>query len=188
HIVPGAIALMTWIFPALLSSFALVREKEQGTVLQLYASSITALELVLGKAAAYFVVGMVEAAIVIAGGLIIFGIPFVGNLVFFVICTMLYVLSGVLFGLWAGSRANNQMAAVQICATVGFLGSMLLSGFIYPIRNITYPISLLANFVPARYYIEAARDAFVRGGSWLPPRDVPAFFLFFYIFFFCSPS
>jgi ABC-2 type transport system permease protein len=177
HIVPGSIALLTWIFPALLSAFALVREKEQGTILQLYASSITALELVLGKAVAYFVIGMVEASIVILGGLIIFGIPFVGNLIFFVICTMLYVLTGVLFGLWAGSRADNLMAAVQICATVGFLGSMLLSGFIYPIRNITYPISLLSNIVPARYYIEATRDAFVRGGSWLAHWYVPVFLL-----------
>ena len=154
-----------------------MREKEQGTVLQLYASSITALELVVGKAAAYFAVGMVEAAIVIVGGMIIFGIPFVGNFILFVICTMLYVLTGVLFGLWAGSRASNQMAAVQICATVGFLGSMLLSGFIYPIRNITYPVSLLANLVPARYYIEAARDAFVRGGSWISHWYIPVFLL-----------
>jgi ABC-2 type transport system permease protein len=177
HIVPGAVALMTWIFPALLSAFALVREKEQGTVLQLYASSITSLELVLGKAMAYILVGMIEAAIVITGGLIIFKVPFVGDMISFVICTLLYVSSGVLFGLWAGSRAHNQMAAVQICATIGFLSSMLLSGFIYPIRNITYPISLISNIVPARYYIEAARDAFVRGGAWTTHWYIPAFLL-----------
>ncbi|MBX9690210.1 MAG: ABC transporter permease, partial [Candidatus Obscuribacterales bacterium] len=57
HIVPGAIALVTWIFPALLAAFAMVREKEQGTILQLYASSISAFELVLGKSIAYFIIG-----------------------------------------------------------------------------------------------------------------------------------
>jgi ABC-2 type transport system permease protein len=177
QIVPGAIALLTWIFPALLSAFALVREKEQGTVLQLYASSITAAELIIGKALAYLWIGMVESAIVILGGLLIFHIPFVGNFIAFTICSVLFVLTGVLFGLWAGSRANNQMAAVQICAMVGFLSSMLLSGFIYPIRNITYPISLFSNFVPARYYIEATRDAFVRGGSWTAHWYIPVFLL-----------
>lgn len=166
HIVPGAIALVTWIFPALLAAFAMVREKEQGTILQLYASSITAFELILGKAIAYFCIGMAVSAIVILESFIVFQVPFVGNPLAFFICTVLYVASGVVFGTWAGTRANNQMAAVQICAMVGFLGSMLLSGFIYPIRNITYPISLISNVVAARYYIEAARDAFVRGGSW----------------------
>ncbi|MBY0357903.1 MAG: ABC transporter permease [Candidatus Obscuribacterales bacterium] len=178
YIVPGAIALMTWIFPALLSAFAFVREKEQGTVLQLYASSITAEELVLGKTIAYFLIGMVEALLVIAGGILIFHVPFVGDPFFYALSTMLYVSSGVLFGMWAGSRASNQMAAMQICSTVGFLSAMLLSGFIYPIRNITYPISLLSNIVPARYYIEAARDAFVRAGSWSAHWYVPVFLLF----------
>jgi len=177
HIVPGAIALTTWIFPALLSAFALVREKEQGTVLQLYASSISAFELILGKTMAYVLVAMVEAAIVIIGGLVIFKIPFVGDFSTFMLSTLLFVSSGVLFGLWGGSLAHNQMAAVQICAMVGFLSTMLLSGFIYPIRNITYPISLLSSIVPATYYIDATRDAFVRGGPWTSHWYIPVFLL-----------
>lgn len=183
HIVPGAVALVTWIFPALLSAFAMVREKEQGTILQLYASSITAFELILGKAIAYFCIGILESALVITEAMIVFGIPFIGNPIAFFIYTVLYVSSGIVFGLWAGTRATNQMAAVQICAMVGFLGSMLLSGFIYPIRNITYPVSLLSNVVAARYYIEAARDAFVRGGDWTAHWYVPVFLLLITAFF-----
>lgn len=183
HIVPGAIALVTWIFPALLSAFAMVREKEQGTILQLYASSITAFELILGKAIAYFCVGFAESMLVVAEGMAVFGITFVGNPFAFLFCTVLYVASGVVFGIWAGSRATNQMAAMQICGMAGFLGSMLLSGFIYPIRNITYPVSLLSNIVAARYYMEASRDAFVRGGSiwahWYIPLALLAITLFF---------
>lgn len=185
HIVPGAIALVTWIFPALLSAFAMVREKEQGTILQLYASSITAFELIVGKAIAYFCIGMAESALIIFQALTIFQLPFVGNPPAFFLCTVLYVSSGVVFGLWAGTRAGNQMAAVQICAMVGFLGSMLLSGFIYPIRNITYPISILSNVVAARYYIEASRDAFVRGGDplahWYVPLNLLGIGLFFFL-------
>lgn len=175
HIVPGAAALVIWVFPALLASFAMVREKEQGTILQIYASSITAFELLLGKAIAYFLIGMVEALIIIISALTVFQLPITGNIIAFLIFTMLYVSSGVIFGLWAGTRASNQMAAVQICAMVGFLGSMLLSGFIYPVRNITYPISLLSNIVSARYYIEAARDFFVRGGDWTAHWYIPVF-------------
>lgn len=173
HIVPGAIALVTWIFPALLSAFAMVREKEQGTILQLYASSISSFELVLGKAMAYWLIGVLEAALIVGESILVFNLPFIGNPFLFAIYTMLYVLSGVLFGLWAGTRATNQMAAVQICAMVGFLGSMLLSGFMYPIRNITYPVSILSNVVAARYFIEASRDAFVRGGDFSAHWYIP---------------
>lgn len=184
YIVPGAIAIVIWIFPALLSAFAMVREKEQGTILQLYASSITSFELILGKAIAYFCIGFIEACIVIGEALLVFHVPFVGNFFAFFLCTVLYLASGVVFGLWAGTRATNQMAAVQICAMVGFLGSMLLSGFVYPIRNITYPVNLLSYVVAARYYIEAARDAFVRGGSpfahWYIPAVLAGLTLFFF--------
>jgi len=166
HIVPGAMALVLWIFPALLSSLTLAREKEQGTILQIYASNLTSLEFISGKAIAYLGVGLIEACLLVMAAVIVFGLRFQANLLPFILSTILYVLSGVLFGLFAGTRAHTQMAAVQIVANLGFLGSMLLSGFIYPIRNIAYPLSLLANVVPSMYYILVTRNEFVRGGPW----------------------
>jgi ABC-2 type transport system permease protein len=65
-----------------------------------------------------------------------------------------------------GTRTNNQNAAVQGVSLVGFLTALLLSGFIYPLSNIPFPLSLLPNVIPARYFIEIARDAYVRGTGW----------------------
>jgi ABC-2 type transport system permease protein len=71
-----------------------------------------------------------------------------------------------MFGLLIGARSSNQNAAVQQVSLIGFLTAFLLSGFIYPLSNIPYPLSLLPNVVPARYYIEVMRDTFVRGIGW----------------------
>jgi ABC-2 type transport system permease protein len=71
-----------------------------------------------------------------------------------------------MFGLLVGVRSNNQNSAVQIISLVGFITSLLLSGFIYPLSNIPFPLSLVTNVVPARYYIDITRDAFLRGTGW----------------------
>jgi ABC-2 type transport system permease protein len=173
YIVPGAIALVLWIFPSLLSALAMAREKEQGTILQLFASGITSVELILGKALAYLIVGIAEAAVLILVAMLVFGITYVGNVPFFILSTVLYLLAAALFGQLCGARAATQTAAVQIVATAGFTTAMLLSGFIYPVRNIVFPFSLLSNAVPAYYYIDACRYAFVRGGDATAHWHIP---------------
>lgn len=179
YIVPGAMALLLWVFPAILSTIALAREHEQGTILQVYASNLTAAEFMAGKAIAYILVGLGEAVCLIATGILVFQLEFKGGFIEFFICTVLFVSNSILFGLWAGVRANNQMAAIQIVANIGFLATMLLSGFIYPVRNIIYPLSLATYGVPAMYYVLVCRNEFVRGGSWWGLWYAPLFFAAF---------
>lgn len=163
YIVPGTIALVLWIFPSLLSGISLAREKEQGTVLQLYASSMTSFELISGKLIAYVGVALIEAIIVLISCYVLFGVWFVSEPISFSINLILFTACAVNFGLLAGAVATTQNAAVQLVATFGFTTTLLLSGFIYPIRNIVYPLSLVSYIVPARYFVESCRDTFVRG-------------------------
>jgi ABC-2 type transport system permease protein len=166
YIVPGTCAVILWIYPSLLAALAMVREKEQGTIVQVYASNLSATELILGKALAYLLIGLSEAAIVITISAILFRLWFAGDPTPLIIGTPLYILAATLFGLMLGTRASNQTAAVQGVALVGFLAALLLSGFIYPISNIPFPLSFISTIVPARYYIIIIRDAFVRGTGW----------------------
>jgi ABC-2 type transport system permease protein len=184
YVVPGTLGLLLWIYPSLLSSLAMVREKESGTILQAYASSITAQELIGGKALAYLLIGLGEAFFVCFLGMICFSLPFVGDPTPFMLCTVLFILTSVLFGLLVGTRANSQSTAVQGVATVGFTTALLLSGFLYPLRNITYPLSLVSNIIPARYFVQLSRDAFVRGGGWASEWYFPFIFLLFCAFLF----
>ncbi|MBF2051490.1 MAG: ABC transporter permease [Elainella sp. C42_A2020_010] len=167
YIVPGTCAVILWIYPSLLSSIAMVREKEQGTIIQVYASSLSAEELILGKGLAYLIVGLGIAAVVISISVIIFGLRFAGDPTPFLISTPIFVASATMFGLMVGTRVPNVTTAVQAVATTGFLTALLLSGFIYPLSNIPFPLSLISNIIPTRYFIPIIRDGFVRGTGWL---------------------
>jgi ABC-2 type transport system permease protein len=165
-IVPGLYAVILWIYPSLLTAIAMVREKEKGTILQVYASSLTATELLLGKAIAYLLIGIVEALFVMGFGSLIWQLSFAGDPTPLFIGTLVFLADSVMFGLFIGVRTGNQNSAVQAVALIGFLTALLLSGFIYPLSNIPFPLSLVSNIVPARYYIEITRDAYVRGTGW----------------------
>lgn len=166
YIVPGVYAVVLWIFPSLLAAIAMVREKERQTILQVYASSMSASELVLGKGLAYLIISMGIAILVMGLGSLVFGVGLAGDPTPLLVATPLYLWASVMFGLMLGTRTSNQNAAVQGVSLVGFLTALLLSGFIYPLSNIPFPLSLITNVIPARYFIEISRDAYVRGVGW----------------------
>jgi ABC-2 type transport system permease protein len=145
--VPGVYAVVLWVFPALLAAIAMVREKEKGTILQVYASSLSSTEYILGKALAYIIVGLSMAFFIITLGTLIFGLSLAGDLMPLLISTPVFLGASVMFGLLIGARSNNQNAAVQQVSLIGFLTAFLLSGFIYPLSNIPFPLSLLPNMV-----------------------------------------
>jgi ABC-2 type transport system permease protein len=167
YIVPGIFGVILWVFPSMLAGIALVREKEEGTVAPLYASDLSSTEWLLGKELAYLLIGLGEAAIVMTVAALLFGLRFRGDPTTLLVGTVIYLAASVAFGLFVGARASNQTGAVQGTAIAGFLTALLLSGFIYRIDNIPFPLSLVSKVIPARYFIEIARDVFVRGTGWM---------------------
>lgn len=165
YVAPGATAVILWIFPCLLAALAMSREKEQGTILQLYASSMSSFELICGKVLAYVIIAGLQAALVIGMAVFLFKLSIVGDALTYFVSLLAFLTCAVLFGTFAGTRATSQSAAVQTVATTGFTTALLLSGFLYPLRNITYPLSLISNVVPARYFVELSRNVFVRGSD-----------------------
>ncbi|MBW4563544.1 MAG: ABC transporter permease [Mojavia pulchra JT2-VF2] len=166
YIVPGVYAVILWIYPSLLTAVAMVREKEKGTILQVYASSLSAEELLLGKGLAYLIIGIIEAILIMIMSSLIWQLTLVNEPTPLLLGTLVFLIDSIMFGLLIGVRAANQNSAVQAVALLGFLTALLLSGFIYPISNIPFPLSLFSYIVPARYYIEITRDAYVRGTGW----------------------
>jgi ABC-2 type transport system permease protein len=184
YVVPGALAVVLWIFPSLLAALAMVREKETGTILQVYASSITAVEFLAGKILAYLIVATTMAAFLILIANILFNMWFVGDPSPYIIGLLFFLLSSVSFGTMIGAVTNTQSSAVQAVATGGFTTALLLSGYLYPIRNIVYPLSLLTIVVPTRWFVQLSRDSFVRGGSWAYDWYLPLFLLIGGVVFF----
>jgi len=184
HIVPGIFGVILWVFPSMLAAICLVREKEQGTIVQVYASDLSATDWLLGKELAYVLVALGEAILATIVSMTLFGLRFRGDPSTLVVGLGVYLAAAVAFGLFVGARATNQTAAVQGTAIVGFLTAILLSGFIYRLENVPFPISLLSNVIPARYFIQITRDVFVRGtgwpGIWHAPLIIGLIGLFFF--------
>jgi len=163
---PGVLAFGMTMFPTLLAALALAREGDLKTILQVYVSSITALEYLLGKVIAYTIVAWAEW---VAGMIILFagfGLSLAGDPTPLLVTTFFYLLCTTCMGAMLGAAIPNQAAAIQAAQLSGFLTAFLLSGYIFPVENIPQPLRFLSNFVPMRYYLNAIRDAFLRGGGW----------------------
>jgi len=167
YIGPGAIALSITLFPALLAGLAMAREQEQGTILQVYASSLTGMEYLLGKATAFWLVGMAEVLLVNLEAWLILGLRFAGDPTPMIVGSGLYIACGVLWGIFLGAGISKQSAVIQAVAFTVFLLSLQFSGYIYPVSNIPAGLRWLSNLVPARHYIVLTRDAFTRGVGWM---------------------
>ncbi|HLJ30249.1 MAG TPA: ABC transporter permease [Candidatus Angelobacter sp.] len=163
---PGIFVLGLSMFPPLLAALAMAREGEQKTILQVYVSSISAHEFLLGKILAFMIVAMAEWVIMMVFLLTYFGLTLAGDPTPFFIATILYVFCVAAFGTMVGATIPNQAAALQAVAFGGFLLVNLLSGLIFPIENIPAGLRWISNIVWGRYYIEIVRDALLQGGGW----------------------
>lgn len=173
YIGPAIFAVGLALFPPLLAALAMSREGEQKTILQVYVASIHAHEYLLGKIIAYMLVAVAEWVLTLALALPMFGLWFKGDPTVFLISSALYLFCNVCFGAMAGASIPNQAAAIQAVQNVCFLLSFLLSGFVFPIANIPSWLRWISDLVPARYFVEVARDVFVRGGGWSATWHVP---------------
>jgi ABC-2 type transport system permease protein len=163
---PGIFVLGISMFPPLLAGLAMARESEQKTILQVYVSSISAHEFLLGKIAAFTAVALAECLLMLAVLFTYFGLRLAGDPTPFIVATVLYTFCVASFGTMVGAAIPSQVAAMQIVALGGFLLVFLLSGLIFPIENIPAGLRWISNFIWGRYYIEIVRDALLQGGGW----------------------
>jgi len=163
---PGFMVLGLAIFPPVLAALAISREAEQQTILQVYVSSISAHEFLLGKILAGMVTGLIQCLLSVVLLVTLFGLRLAGDPTPLIVGSVLFVFCVVAFGSLVGAAIPNQAAAVQAVALGGYLLSFLLSGLIFPIENIPDALRWVSSFVQARYYIVVVRDAFLQGGGW----------------------
>jgi ABC-2 type transport system permease protein len=163
---PGIFVLCMSLFPPLLATLASAKEGEQKTILQVYVSSISAHEFLLGKILTFMIVAGAECLVLLTLLFTYFGLSFAGDPTPFIAATILYAFCVSSFGTLIGAAIPSQVAAMQTVALFGFLLVFMLSGLIFPIQNIPVQIRWLSNFVWGRYYIDVVRDALLQGGGW----------------------
>jgi ABC-2 type transport system permease protein len=163
---PGIFVLGISMFPPLLAALAMSKEGEQKTILQVYVSSISATEFLLGKIFAFLVIALAEWALSLLLLVTYFGLHLVGDPTPFLVSTVLYAFCVASFGTLLGAAIPSQAASIQAVALGGFLLVFLLSGLIFPVSNIPVQLRWISGIVWGRYYIEIVRDALLEGGGW----------------------
>jgi len=162
-IVPGLFGVILMALPPLLSALAIVREKERGSIQQIFVSPIRPLELIVGKLIPYAVIAFLEMIIMLAGGILWFGVPFRGNLLLFLAASILYVFCTVGIGLLISTLTRSQVTAGLLAIVLTVMPSMLFSGFIFPIHTMPTPMQVYANIFPTRYFIDISRALALKG-------------------------
>jgi ABC-2 type transport system permease protein len=163
---PGIFVLALSLFPPLLATLATAKEGEQMTILQVYVSSISAHEFLLGKILTFMIVSFAECILLMTLLFTYFGLSFAGDPTPFFVAAVLYAFCVGSFGTFVGAAIPNQAAAMQAVMLGGFLLVFMLSGLIFPLQNIPSQIRWLSNFVWGRYFIDIVRDALLEGGGW----------------------
>ncbi len=162
-IVPGLIAVIMSIISAMLTSLTIAREWERGTMEQLAATPATRVEVVLGKLLPYLGVGMVDVAVTTALGLMLFAVPFRGDVLLFVVLSFLFLAGALGLGVFISAIAKSQMLATQIAMVATFLPAFLISGFMFAIDVMPPPLQAVSAIVPARYFLVVTRGIFLKG-------------------------
>ncbi len=163
---PGLVGIILQLVTLFLTSFAIVRERELGTLEQLFVTPVGRMGLLLGKLLPYAMLGFVEMLIVTSVMIYGFGVPINGSITLLLVLSMLFMVCSLGLGLLVSTVARTQLEAVQF-AFVIMLPSVLLSGFMFPRSEMPLPIYLVTFAIPATYFIEILRGIVLRGADAL---------------------
>ena len=162
-IIPGLTGVIMMAICTQMTALSVSREKETGTLEQLISTPISSMELLVGKLLPYVAVGLVDLALVMGAGVLIFGVPFRGSYLSLLLISLIFLTGTLSWGLFVSVISKSQLQASQIAVLSAFLPSFLLSGFIYPIENMPMPLQVITYIVPARYFVEILKGLFLQG-------------------------
>lgn len=162
-IVPGVLALVMSVIGAFLTSLTIAREWERGSMEQLISTPVSAMEIMLGKLAPYFVLGMFDVAVCAFIAIRWFHVPFRGSFLTLAISSALFMIVVLALGFLISVVAKNQFAASQIALIITFLPAFLLSGFLFAIEQMPIVLQWITRIIPARYYVSVLKKIFLKG-------------------------
>lgn len=162
--VPGLVGIILQLVTLFLTSFAVVREREAGTLEQLFVTPVSRAGLLLGKLLPYALVGLVEVMIVLTVMIYVFGVPVRGSMLLLIALSSLFIVCSLGLGLLVSTVAKTQVEAMQF-AFIIMLPSVLLSGFMFPRSEMPTPIYWLSYAIPVTYFIEILRGVVLRAAD-----------------------
>lgn len=163
NFVPGIMGLVLMLICAMMTSLAIVKEKEQGTMEILLVSPIKPFTIVIAKAIPYFVIAFVDVALILLLSYFMMQVPIVGSLALVLLLCTLFTLAALSLGMLISSMVKTQQAAMMVSGVGLMLPTLLLSGLIFPIENMPLLLRAVSNVIPAKWFIIAIKDVMIKG-------------------------
>lgn len=155
--------LILMLICAMMTSISIVREKEMGTMEVLLVSPVKSLFIILSKAVPYFVLSFINLTTILLLSVFVLHVPIAGSLFALVIVSLIFIFVSLALGLLISSITHTQVAAMLVSGLVLMMPTMLLSGMIFPIESMPLVLRLIADVLPARWYIQAVRKIMIEG-------------------------
>jgi ABC-2 type transport system permease protein len=162
---PGLTAVLLLNVTTFLTAFSIVREKERGTLEQLFVTPVRPMGLLLGKLLPYLVIGFFELLMILTAMRFIFSVPIHGSVFLLAFLSLPYIFVSLSLGILISSKATTQAQAMQL-AFLTILPSIFFSGYIFPRETMPKFFFYLSSFVPATYFINITRGIILRGAGW----------------------
>lgn len=161
--VPGVMVIILMLISAMMTSIAITREKELGTMEVLLVSPVRAVFVIIGKVIPYFLLGMLIAGILLAMGNLIFAMPVRGSYLLLFGEMVLFVMTSLALGILISTRTDSQMVAMMISLIVLMMPTILLSGFIFPIESMPKPLQYISHILPGKWFLIILKNIMLKG-------------------------
>ncbi|HFA50729.1 MAG TPA: ABC transporter permease [Bacteroidetes bacterium] len=172
NFVPGVIAMILMLISAMMTSLTIAREKETGTMDLLLVSPLPPLLIILGKVVPYTVLSFLNAVMILVMGFYVFHVPVLGSLPLLLGICLLYLAVALALGVLISTKSETQQAAMMSSLFALMLPTMLLSGFIFPIKSMPALLQHISSIIPATYFIDLLKSVMLKGNDlsfiWQP--------------------
>lgn len=166
YLVPGLMVLILTLIGAFLTSLLIAREWERGTLESLFVTPVRPLELLVSKLVPYFCIGAVDIVMCLLASRFLFQVPIRGSLVVIGLASLLYLVISLLTGLMISGITRSQFQASQLALLASFMPAMMLSGFMFDLRNVPSIVYAVSQVLPATHFMELIKTLFLTGNYW----------------------
>jgi ABC-2 type transport system permease protein len=163
YLVPGLIGFILAITGVIATSLSIVKEKERNTIEQIDVSPVSPVQLIVGKTIPYALISLVAAALVLIAAYFLFDVVIVGSIVLLFWSTLLFIVAALSIGIFVSTISSSQQVAFQLASLIAMLPTIMLSGFMFPIRSMPWWLQALSNITPAKFYLVILRSIVLKG-------------------------
>ena len=165
YMLPGIMGVLLLVTTMIVTSMALVKEREEGTMEQLIVTPLSPGELVAGKLLPFAIIGLVEVTLCLPVILFVFDVPLHGNVLYIYVSSALFLMTTLGLGLLISTMVHTQQQAMLVASFFVMMPFVLLSGFIFPVETMPWGIRWVTYFIPLRYYLAIIRGVFLKGAG-----------------------